>query len=511
MRCKSIGRLSAILLVATSMQTILSAPVQSAPATKEITDGGITFAVEQGLVSEKGVFPNFVDVTTADGMVTLSGTVIDLLAKDRALKIAESIRGVRAVIDRITVASKPRSDEAVRKDIASALLQDPATESYRVTVSVKNAAAILAGSVGSYAEQQLVARIAKSVRGVKEVVNDVTIDYQAKRTDTEIAADVKSRLQWDIWVDGDLIKSAVQAGKVTLRGTVGSAIGKSRAHDDAWVAGVVSVDDGGLKVETWARNDMKRRTKYPIRSDEEIKNAVQAVLRLDPRVSPFSPDVTVEGGIVILGGTVGNLKAKISAEQDVKNTTGALGVDNLLKVTPSGPSTDADIKRQLNAVLLWDPLLDTSTIHVAIADHVAYLSGSVQSSPQKAEAQDAASRTKGVVAVVNHLKVESDFSVSQNAWPDYLGYAWPYYGQSPYYFSEAFGPQAFLSDEKIGRNVEERLFWSPFVHKDNIKVSVDGGVATLTGTVGTWLGWAEADKAARRSGATNVHNRIRVK
>jgi osmotically-inducible protein OsmY len=256
---------------------------------------------------------------------------------------------------------------------------------------------------------------------------------------------------------------------------------------------------------------MKRRTKYPIRSDEEIKNAVQAVLRLDPRVSPFSPDVTVEGGIVILGGTVGNLKAKISAEQDVKNTTGALGVDNLLKVRPSGPSTDADIKRQLNAVLLWDPLLDTSTIHVAIADHVAYLSGSVQSSPQKAEAQDAASRTKGVVAVVNHLKVESDFSVTQNAWPDYLGYAWPYYGQSPYYFSEVFGPQAFLSDEKIGRNIEERLFWSPFVHRDNIKVSVDGGVATLTGTVGTWLGWTEADKAARRSGATNVHNRIRVK
>jgi osmotically-inducible protein OsmY len=113
--------------------------------------------------------------------------------------------------------------------------------------------------------------------------------------------------------------------------------------------------------------------------------------------------------------------------------------------------------------------------------------------------------------VVNHLKVEPESSVSRNAWPDYLGYASPYYGQSPYYFSEAFGPQTFLSDERIGRSIEERLFWSPFVHGDNIKVSVDGGVATLTGTVGTWLGWAEADKAARRSGATTVRNRIRVK
>jgi osmotically-inducible protein OsmY len=188
-----------------------------------------------------------------------------------------------------------------------------------------------------------------------------------------------------------------------------------------------------------------------------------------------------------------------------------LGVDNLVKVRPSGPSTDADIKEQLKAVLLWDPMLDTSTIHVAVADHIAYLSGSVESTPQMAEAQDAASRTKGVVSVVNHLEVEPDFSVSGNAWPDYLGYGSPYDSQSPYYFSEAFGPQAFLSDEKIGRHIEERLFWSPFVHRDDIKVSVDGGVATLTGTVGTSLGWAEADKAARRSGATTVLNRIQVK
>jgi len=40
------------------------------------------------------------------------------------------------------------------------------------------------------------------------------------------------------------------------------------------------------------------------------------------------------------------------------------------------------------------------------------------------------------------------------------------------------------------------------VHGDEIKVSVERGMATLTGTVGTWIGWGEADKDARRSGAT---------
>ena len=54
-------------------------------------------------------------------------------------------------------------------------------------------------------------------------------------------------------------------------------------------------------------------------------------------------------------------------------------------------------------------------------------------------------------------------------------------------------------------------FWSPFVDRDDIEVTVHGGVATLTGTVGTWIGYGEADKDARKSGAGDVINRIEVK
>ena len=205
------------------------------------------------------MFPNDVDVSTSQGIVTLSGSVDNLLAKERAVKIAESIRGVRGVIDRITVTPVSRPDEDIRKDILAALQQDPATESYQVAVSVQDAVATLTGSVGSYAEKQLAARIAKGVKGVKEVRNDVTINYLAKRTDPEIAADVKARLQWDIWINGGLINPVVKDGKVTLTGTIGSAISKSRAFDDAWVNGVTSVDDSGLKIEPQARNGARRK------------------------------------------------------------------------------------------------------------------------------------------------------------------------------------------------------------------------------------------------------------
>ena len=42
------------------------------------------------------------------------------------------------VIDQITVTPEVRSDEDIRKAILSALLNDPATESYQVTASVRD-------------------------------------------------------------------------------------------------------------------------------------------------------------------------------------------------------------------------------------------------------------------------------------------------------------------------------------------------------------------------------------
>ena len=379
----AIGRWSAILLIAAGTQNLVLPPLQAATPKKEITDNGITSAVEAGFKLEKGVFPNDVDVSTSQGIVTLSGSAANLLAKERAVKIAESIRGVRGVIDRITVTPVSRPDEDIRKDILTALLQDPATESYQVPVSVHDAVVTLTGSVGSYAEKQLAARIAKGVKGVKEVRNDVTINYLAKRTDPEIAAGVKSRLQWDIWINGGLVNPVVKDGKVTLTGTIGSVISKWRAFEDAWVNGVTSVDDSGLKIQPGAGNGARRKFKDAVSSDSEIKQAVQAALRLDPRVSAFSPEVTVEDGGVILGGTVGNLKAKTSAAQDAKNIVGVWRVDNLLKVRLTGRTTDAETEKQLKAALSWDPLLDSSTIDVAVNNRTAYLSGAVESNFQR--------------------------------------------------------------------------------------------------------------------------------
>jgi len=510
----TIGRSSAILLIAAAMQTLSLPTLQAATPQKEITDSGITSVIEGGLAHEKGVVPDDVDVNTSQGIVTVSGSVDNLLAKRRAVKIAESIRGVLGVIDRIIVTPVSPPDEDIRKDILAALLQDPATESYQVAVGVQDAVATLTGGVGSYGEKQLAARLAEGVKGVKEVDNNVTINYLANRTDPEIAADVKARLQWDIWMNGSVINSVVKDGKVTLTGTIGSAISEDRALDDAWVNGVTSVNYSGLKVDPQTHSVTHQEVTDATRPDSEIKLAVQASLHLDPRVSTFSPDVTVEGGMVVLGGNVGNLKAKTSAAQDALNIVGVEGVDNFLKVRPKGRPTDAEMGNELKAALFWDPMVDSSTITVAVINRVAYLSGGVDSGFEKNEAQDVASRIKGVLLIRNHLKVEPEHLISDYDYADYSAYSgyygWPYYNDQPTEL-EMVGPRPTWSDERIKKNIEDKFFWSPFVDRDDIKVTVNGAVATLTGTVETWVGWNEADKDAHKSGATAVLDQIKVK
>jgi len=84
----AIGRWSACLLIAAGIQTLVLPSLQAATTEKEITDRGITTAVEGGLKLDKGVFPNDVDVSTSQGIVTLSGSVDNLLAKERARRLS---------------------------------------------------------------------------------------------------------------------------------------------------------------------------------------------------------------------------------------------------------------------------------------------------------------------------------------------------------------------------------------------------------------------------------------
>src|SRR2546428_7566431 len=74
------------------------------------------------------------------------------------------------------------------------------------------------------------------------------------------------------------------------------------------------------------------------------------------------------------------------------------------------------------------------------------------------------------------------------------------------------GPQAgaSTSDHAIDKKIEQRLHANASLKKYHLKASVDGGIATLTGTVATDAQKARAGQLAMVSGITRVDNQITV-
>lgn len=484
---------------------VVSALALPTAAAEKMTDQNISDAVENEFLFDRAVPSNNIDVRSNEGIITLSGKTNNVLAKERAARIAETVKGVRSIVNRIEVKpSKRRSDTAVQQDVTMALLTDPATDSYEVVVTVKDGEATLTGSVESWTEKELCGTVAKGVRGVTAVDNAIRVDHKTDRTDSEIKLEIEKALRWDVLVDHALIDVAVSDGEVTLTGVVGSAAEKTRARRQAWVAGVKSVDDSHLKVERWARDKDLRKNKYVVKSPSQIRDALSTALLYDPRVMSFNVTPSIAGSTVTLRGTVDNLKAKRAAEQVAKNTVGVTYVMNRIKVRPTDGLNDAEIAGDIREALLRDPYVDRFQIDASVIDGTAYLFGTVDSYFEKWQADEVASKVNGVTSVRNNLIVEYKGPIAYDPYVDpYDPYDYDWYDYRPFY--------TFKTDLEIKENIESELWWSPYVGSDEVTVTVDNGTATLTGTVDSWTEyWAAADNAYE-GGAVWVDNELKVK
>lgn len=65
-------------------------------------------------------------------------------------------------------------------------------------------------------------------------------------------------------------------------------------------------------------------------------------------------------------------------------------------------------------------------------------------------------------------------------------------------------------DREIVEDIENQLRWSPFVDEDEVTVTVEDGVATLTGRVDTWSERSAAEENAIEGGAHEVRNLLDI-
>jgi osmotically-inducible protein OsmY len=66
--------------------------------------------------------------------------------------------------------------------------------------------------------------------------------------------------------------------------------------------------------------------------------------------------------------------------------------------------TDADIQRDVQAELKWEPRVQATEIGVAVKDGVVTLTGWVDSYSKRWAAEEAAHRVRGVKAVANDIE-----------------------------------------------------------------------------------------------------------
>lgn len=490
-------------LVSASVAADANSPSQ------EVTDQQVTEHIRDELKYDSVVDAGSVTVRTAGGIVTLGGEAPHLLTKQRAERIAEAVRGVRSVINRIGVKTSSRTDEQISKDIHSELSDNPATEPYEVGVTVEDGVVRLVGETDSWQERLLVGKAVAGVRGVSRIDNDIIVDYGSERPDDELQREIMQSLRWSIYVDHDDIDVTVEDGHVKLTGTVRSAVEKTDARLAALVAGVNSVDASGLKVEESDRDPQLRKQKYQVRDDEAIRQAVFDTIAIDPRVSLENIICKVELNTVTLTGTVDNLRAKRAAGNDARNTAGVFEVENRLIVRSGEPLSDTEIASRLGRAFDRHVLLDDDDIAVSVSDGVVGLFGEVDAVYEKRTADDIASRLAGVVRVRNALNLDTSLPHRPATWDPWVdnGYLYDYdwYGFDTAQKDAAMASQ---SDADIREQIYDQLFWSPFVDANEVTVTVEDETATLTGEVDSWSERQAAEENAHEGGAVRVVNRL---
>ncbi|HAV61597.1 MAG TPA: hypothetical protein DCY13_04435 [Verrucomicrobiales bacterium] len=469
-----------------------------------VSDTGITYSIEADLRGYDGIAAHLIDVATSDGIVTLSGHVDNLLAREQAVTLAKSIKGVRSVINQINVRPVARPDDLIHQDVITSLADDPATDSFEIRVEVAGGDVTLKGILDSWQEKRLAGQIAKGVRGVRSVKNELVFVPTANRPDDEIRNDVTQRLHMDVRINDAGIDVIVDEGKVVLKGLVASNAEKTLAEELSWVSGARDVDSGALEVDFDRMAVLpKLRTDTPDLSDETIAAALRETFKLDPRVKAFAVEPMVRDGIVTLMGKVDNYVAKLAAGRDAKNTVGVTHVINLLKVRPDSLIEDQQLEETVAAALQRNPYLELSDLDVSVRNSRVMLSGEVDNTFEIAEAYRTVARVNGVADISNDLTATTARIPAHgldHAWNDYVPDAyWP--------FQEI--PKSL--DAKIRREVESQLFWSPFLDSDEIEVEVDSGTVKLTGYVDDYAERRIATKNAWEGGARGVLNHLEVR
>ena len=215
-----------------------------------------------------------------------------------------------------------KSNEVLQKDVQDAIKWEPLLNVAEIGVTAKDGVVTLSGTVDSYAKKMEAEAAAKSVMGVKAVVEKIEIKLGdwAKITDGEIAIEVLNAFNWNWDVPKDKIKVKVEAGWLTLDGEVNWYYQKEAAEKSVkTLNGVKGVND-----------NITIRSENPV---EIQKRDIELALARNGSLNANDIEVIVSGSNVKLVGRVNSWLQREEAGRIAWNAPGVWSLDNELMVS----------------------------------------------------------------------------------------------------------------------------------------------------------------------------------
>jgi len=153
------------------------------------SDGWIALKIRSVLLVHANVSAADTTVAVHEGVVTLTGTADNMAQKELTEAYARDIEGVKSVINEIDVrepGTPPAvtgertigdriDDTSITAQVKYALLTHHSTSAIKTSVETRDGAVVIHGNASSDAEKDLVTKLARSVKGVTSVTNQMTV------------------------------------------------------------------------------------------------------------------------------------------------------------------------------------------------------------------------------------------------------------------------------------------------------------------------------------------------